>query len=104
PAPASAPVVAAPAARTSPAPATGVHGPFRPPQREAGPRIGEQQQRWLDEFIRGYNSRTKGSKEYTQQHRPHFADPRAVSGFRREWKEIVYPIVVERSAGSKLWD
>jgi amino acid adenylation domain-containing protein len=104
PAPVSAPVVAAPTARTSPAPATAVHGPFRPPQREAGPRIGGQQQRWLDEFIRGYSSRTKGSKEYTQQHRPHFADPRAVSGFRREWKEIVYPIVVERSAGSKLWD
>jgi amino acid adenylation domain-containing protein len=99
---ASAPATVTPTARTLPAAA--VHGPFRPPQREAGPHIGEQQQRWLDEFIRSYNSRTHGSKEYTQRHRPHFADPRAVSGFRREWKEIVYPIVVERSAGSKLWD
>ena len=34
----------------------------------------------------------------------HFADPRSVSGFRPFWKELVYPIVVERSAGAKLWD
>jgi glutamate-1-semialdehyde aminotransferase len=32
------------------------------------------------------------------------ADPRAAAGFRSEWKELVYPIVVERSSGSKLWD
>jgi glutamate-1-semialdehyde aminotransferase len=27
-----------------------------------------------------------------------------VAGFRPIWKEMVYPIVVERSSGSKLWD
>jgi glutamate-1-semialdehyde aminotransferase len=27
-----------------------------------------------------------------------------VAGFRSMWKETVYPVVVERSAGSKLWD
>ena len=32
------------------------------------------------------------------------ADPRAVSGFRPEWKELVYPIVVEKASGSRLWD
>ena len=107
PAPLAVPAVAAAPQPVQPKPAAAApsaHGPFRPPQREAGPRIGEQQQRWLDEFIRGYVARTKGSKEYTQKHRAHFADPRAAAGFRREWKEIVYPIVVERSAGSKLWD
>ena len=36
--------------------------------------------------------------------RAHLADPRTVAGFRRAWKEIVYPVVVERSPGSKLWD
>ena len=37
-------------------------------------------------------------------HRSHLADPRSVAGFRSIWKEMVYPIVVERSRGSKLWD
>ena len=32
------------------------------------------------------------------------ADPRAASGFRSQWKEMVYPIVTVRSRGSKLWD
>ncbi|MCZ0903287.1 aminotransferase class III-fold pyridoxal phosphate-dependent enzyme, partial [Microcoleus sp. HI-ES] len=44
------------------------------------------------------------SKQYTQTHRHHLADPRVVSGFNRTMKELVYPIVVGRSSGSKLWD
>ena len=39
-----------------------------------------------------------------QHHRGHHADPRTVSGFNRQWKEMVYPIVVDRSAGARLWD
>ncbi|HEX7518206.1 MAG TPA: amino acid adenylation domain-containing protein [Chthoniobacterales bacterium] len=80
------------------------HGPFRPVQRELGANLTERQQRWLDDFISRYNARTAASKRYTQQHRRHLADPRAVAGFKQAWKEIVYPIVVERSAGAKLWD
>jgi amino acid adenylation domain-containing protein len=80
------------------------HGPFRPVQRELGASLTERQQRWLDDFIARYAERTAASKRYTQQHRRHLADPRAVAGFKQAWKEIVYPIVVERSAGAKLWD
>ena len=40
----------------------------------------------------------------TQQHRPRLADPRVVSGFRTQWKEMVYPILTVRSKGSRLWD
>lgn len=80
------------------------HGPFRPLQRELGAKLTERQKRWLDDFINRYNKRTAASKRYTQQHRRHLADPRAVAGFKQEWKEIVYPIVVERSAGANLWD
>ncbi len=80
------------------------HGPFRPLQRDLGASLTERQQRWLDDFISRYNARTAASKRYTQQHRHHLADPRAVAGFKQAWKEIVYPIVVERSAGAKLWD
>ena len=32
------------------------------------------------------------------------ADPRVVSGFRPAIKELVYPIVVKRSSGARLWD
>ena len=32
------------------------------------------------------------------------ADPRTAAGFRREWKELVYPIVAERAKGSKIRD
>ncbi|HEV2842206.1 MAG TPA: amino acid adenylation domain-containing protein [Chthoniobacterales bacterium] len=80
------------------------HGPFRPLQRELGAKLTERQQCWLDDFISRYNTRTAASKRYTQQHRRNLADPRAVAGFKQEWKEIVYPIVVERSAGANLWD
>ncbi|MEZ4662199.1 MAG: aminotransferase class III-fold pyridoxal phosphate-dependent enzyme [Caldilineaceae bacterium] len=48
--------------------------------------------------------RTAKSKELAQQHRPYFADPRGIAGFRQIWKEMVYQITTVRSAGSKLWD
>jgi amino acid adenylation domain-containing protein len=105
PAVAAAPKPAEPAkAATPPSPSPSAHGPFRPPQRELGARLSEKQRRWLEDFTARYVARTARSKQYTQQHRRHFADPRAVSGFKQDWKEIVYPIVAERSAGSKLWD
>ncbi|HVY25573.1 MAG TPA: amino acid adenylation domain-containing protein [Polyangiaceae bacterium] len=58
----------------------------------------------LDAFIRRYTTRTKTSKQFTQENRGVMADPRAVTGFKPTTKELVYPIVVDRSAGSKLWD
>ena len=61
-------------------------------------------QRALDEFVGRYGARTARSKSMTQASRGRLADPRVVSGFRPQLKEIVYPLVVERSAGSKLWD
>jgi glutamate-1-semialdehyde aminotransferase len=51
-----------------------------------------------------YVARTRQSKAYTGRHRQHLADPRVVNGFRPLTKEITYPIVVERSKGSHLWD
>ena len=32
------------------------------------------------------------------------ADPRVVTGFHPDWKDLVYPIVVDRSRGARLWD
>jgi amino acid adenylation domain-containing protein len=80
------------------------HGPFAPINKAAADALTPRQRRALDAFIERYVARTRKSKDYTQEHRPHFSDPRAVSGFRTTWKEIVYPIVSARSAGSRIWD
>ncbi len=64
----------------------------------------ERQRARLDAFMRRYIDRTRASKEYTQRHRDHLADPRVVNGFRPLLKEMIYQIVVNRSKGSKVWD
>ena len=72
--------------------------------RDSGKAIGNGEQQALQKFIASYNQRTAGSKHYAQQHRQYLSDPRTVSGFTPQLKELVYPIVVERSSGSRLWD
>jgi glutamate-1-semialdehyde aminotransferase/thioesterase domain-containing protein/acyl carrier protein len=62
------------------------------------------QQQHLDRLINEYTRKTAGSKERTQRYRSRLADPRTAAGFNRRWKEMVYPIWVQRSLGSKLWD
>jgi amino acid adenylation domain-containing protein len=63
-----------------------------------------EQRRHIDALTERYTRKTAGSKAFTQAHRAVLADPRAAAGFRAEWKEMVYPIVCERSHGSKIWD
>lgn len=77
----------------------------------ASPRIEKQkteintnQQQFLNELTDSYNKKTIGSKSYSEKHRPHMSDPRVVSGFKPLTKELVYPIVVGKSSGNKLWD
>ncbi len=62
------------------------------------------QQQWIDDFIRRYNERTGSSKAFSQQHRKVMADPRVVTGFNPQWKDLVYPIVADRSEGARVWD
>jgi len=66
--------------------------------------LNEEQQAYLADLIKRYNTKTKGSKDYTQEARPYMADPRVVSGFRPATKELVYSIVIKKSKGSRLWD
>ena len=79
-------------------------GPYKPVQKGVAGALPEQQQKALDSLIARYTKLTKKSKELTAEHRTHLADPRTVSGFRQIWKEMIYPIVTERSQGSRLWD
>ncbi|WP_290873402.1 non-ribosomal peptide synthetase/type I polyketide synthase, partial [Aquabacterium sp.] len=62
------------------------------------------QQAWVDDFIQRYNQRTGRSKAFSQQHRKLMSDPRVVTGFNPLWKDLVYPIVADRSEGARVWD
>jgi amino acid adenylation domain-containing protein len=59
---------------------------------------------FIDDLVRRYTEKTPTSKKRTQASRAVLADPRSANGFRAEWKEMVYPLHVERSKGSKLVD
>ncbi|MEH1848184.1 MAG: aspartate aminotransferase family protein [Nostoc sp.] len=63
------------------------------------------QQEYLQTFIQKYTQRTQTSKNLAQQYRPVLADKTSIGfNFAPEIKELCYPIAVERSDGSRLWD
>ncbi|MDO6470697.1 non-ribosomal peptide synthetase/type I polyketide synthase [Maribacter sp. 1_MG-2023] len=77
----------------------------------ASPRIEKQstgldqeQSQYLKDLTIKYNTKTIGSKNYAQDNRAKMADPRVVSGFKPLTKELVYPLVIGKSAGNRLWD
>jgi amino acid adenylation domain-containing protein len=63
-----------------------------------------QQRAWFDEFVKRYTKKTAKSKAYTQEHRMEMADPRVVTGFKPQTKELTYQVVVDKSQGCHLWD
>ncbi len=103
-----APLPAATIAPVSPAPtkpeAPSILGTFTPAPRTMDVDWSPRQLHFVADFIARYNRKTGKSKQHTQDHRQVHADPRTVSGFTPMWKEIVYPLVVDRSAGARLWD
>jgi amino acid adenylation domain-containing protein len=82
------------------------HGPHRPVSATVGLGGGytERQAAHFARLVERYTARTRRSKEYAQQNRPHLSDNRASLNFRLATKELMYPIVGERSEGSRLWD
>ena len=79
-------------------------GPFRQIEKTATGTLTSVQEAHLKKLIASYNRRTDGSKKHTQKYRRVLADPRAVAGFNPLWKDLIYPIVADRSEGSKIWD
>src|SRR6185369_1279570 len=80
-------------------------GPYKPPQKGGGSEgLTESQTSLLGVLIERYTKRTPKSKQLIQKNRRSLADPRVVSGFRSLWKEMTYPLVTDRSKGSRLWD
>ncbi|MEM8948050.1 MAG: aminotransferase class III-fold pyridoxal phosphate-dependent enzyme, partial [Pseudomonadota bacterium] len=115
---APAPAAPAPAARPASAAASGLevvksdeakpkksHGPgVRIAKQAIGVELSNAQRAWIDGKLADYQKTFAGSKAYAEEHRRYFADPRTVSGFNPEWKEIVFQLVVKGSKGSKLFD
>ena len=62
------------------------------------------QQQNLNKLTNSYNHKFEKSKAFAQANRKQLADPRVVSGFRDQLKELIFPIVVNRSSGAHLWD
>ncbi|SNB55512.1 amino acid adenylation domain-containing protein [Marinobacter sp. es.042] len=101
---------ASPPAKTSPAGHSTENATLKP--FGAGTRINVKrsnemtttQRENFEKLAKRYNTRFGKSKQFAQENRKHLADPRVVSGFRNAIKEVIYPIVVERSEGPYLWD
>jgi amino acid adenylation domain-containing protein len=83
--------------------ATPTHGPWRPIERTSD-ALGPKQRAHIDALAERLLARLPGSRARTQQSRARLADPRTVAGFRRAWKELVFPVVATRSRGSRIWD
>jgi amino acid adenylation domain-containing protein len=79
-------------------------GPALRITKSRGNALTPRQQRHLGDLIERYTKKTRSSKAWTNDHRRFLADPRAVAGFKPALKELIYPIVVGKSLGSKLWD
>lgn len=89
---------------TSSAPESEAFVPFRAAQTKPADGLTPSQRESLDEFVTRYTTRTKQSQHGIQSSRRHHADSRFAVNYRQTWKDLVYPIVGERSRGSRLWD
>jgi len=86
------------------APVAPVATPFHVSEKIDSRELTLKQQRYLEAFSSRYASRTRLSKERAQSSRIALADLRSVMAFRPEIKELCYPIVADRSAGSHFHD
>ncbi len=80
------------------------HGPWKPIEQDVHSGLSEHQRKHLSELIAKYTELTNKSKALTAAQRQRLADPRAITGFRKAWKEMVYQLAVLSSAGSRIWD
>lgn len=77
---------------------------YKPGAKSAGPELTPEKQKFVADLITAYVARNRKSKEFTEKNRRRLADPRTASGFRADWKEMIFPIVSDRSKGSRIWD
>ena len=78
--------------------------PYQSAQINRVKGLSDRQQRHLDALIERYSQRTRNSKEIAQNSRPMHADNRGTAGFNRTFKEITYPLTIDRASGARAWD
>ncbi|MCD9188130.1 MAG: aminotransferase class III-fold pyridoxal phosphate-dependent enzyme [Pyrinomonadaceae bacterium] len=78
--------------------------PFKPITVEGQTNLSEIQEKHLNRLVEKYNLKTAKSKRFIEESRQKHADSRLSLNFRRIWKEMVYPIIGDKSQGSKIWD
>lgn len=59
---------------------------------------------FIADLAEAYETKHRKSKEFAAANRARLADPRTAAGFRADLKEIVFPVVSDRSKGSRIWD
>ena len=102
-------------AGSAPAPSTAAHAPTSAIKEPVSYTIGRgmsggtaeltsEQLAFARDLADRYARKYAGSKALTAQYRDALADPRTATGFRDEWKEMVFPIVAQRSKGARIWD
>ena len=89
---------------SSPSSPEGVPFPPVTTREGRGNALTPQQEQHLRELVSQFETRTRRSKERAAAHRRHLADNRASVGFKFPIKEMLYPIVAERSSGARVWD
>lgn len=83
---------------------THLNGQVHLPKKSGNKKLTSTQQSYVDTFFARYTKQTQTSKQKVQIERPVFADTRAGASFRADIKEIYYPIIGEKSSGSRIWD
>jgi amino acid adenylation domain-containing protein/non-ribosomal peptide synthase protein (TIGR01720 family) len=78
--------------------------PVRPISRTPADGLDERQRQHLAAIIERLVARTPTSKQMAERYRSHLADDRASARFRVMWKEMLYPIVFDSGAGSRIRD
>ncbi len=78
--------------------------PYQPRKTGALGGLTEQQQQYIAALIERVARKTKGSKQIAQDYRKFHADNRGTAGFNLTFKEVVYPLAVERAEGAHVWD
>ncbi|WP_445496252.1 aminotransferase class III-fold pyridoxal phosphate-dependent enzyme [Photorhabdus sp. SF281] len=66
--------------------------------------LGAERDRHIQQLAEQFVRKTVSSKHHAQQFRAVLADNRASAGFRLSTKEMLYPLVGERSQGARIWD
>src|SRR5262245_26305750 len=77
---------------------------YQPVKNEPARGLTAQQQAHIEDLTARVTARTQESKRLTQSYRAVLADSRASAGFRQMWKEMCYPLVIERGLGSRVID